>query len=1142
MKRKLEDDPDLEPKHEITKLNDIQHILYASDMYIGQSVHQMSPAVSRFVYNRMTQAMEFRNEIQYPFGFLKLFDEAVVNAADNAHRGTKLIKIAINTKQKTITVWNDGPNFDIKETAHPSLCNPLQKAYQPELAFFHCKSSSAYTKTKRVTGGKNGLGCKAISIFSLWSVLEMCDGTTYYSQKSADHMNKVYAPTIRAATTAEKTKPFLSLTFCPDVSLFYPEAEPVTEFTNDMVDLFMTRALDLAGTVKGVKILWSLSEESKPQYEKLAVKGFKDYVNLFLPVELKQELELKEDTTKIAHFTGPRWEVCMIKNPYEFPVNVSFVNNINTYLGGEHLKYIQAQVLKFCRDKLTGIDNRRVNAAIMIFVNATIEDPSFNSQSKEALKNGPLTFGSTCELPPKFFNVLGRNGVLDTLKSSMEQKELAAVRKTIGSGKVKDVYDVPNFRDAEQAGTRHSSKCTIIFTEGKSALELAIVGVEILGSDITGAMALKGKGINADKGLVEVSQNEEFINICKVLGLVVGQDTPYERLRYGKIIIMTDSDKDGSHILGLLLYIFGTYWPHLLREQFNFISKMITPIVVSKRGKECKTFYSEQTFETWYESMDEKERKKWTNKYYKGLATSTSAEAKGYFTQFKEHIKYFRKADPDDFKCLQMVFGQKHAEWRKEWLSTYNRSDFIMYERIRELSIQDFLNKDMKHFSMMSVHRAIPAVEDGFTPAARKCIWTFLTTPALRDEVKVSIAQSQVDAATHYQHGSESLGKTIVRLAQNFVGKQNINLLQPNGQYGTRVDGGKTHGATRYICTQLGPLARLIFRPEDDNILDEQTDEGHVIEPHVLAPILPMILVNGCTGIATGYACNIPCYQPEALIAQIRRYLRGEPGSPLIPWYDKFTGELKAADQGTGRFTSVGRVRQMEPLKVQIEELPLHRWTETSKENLISLVKAEKIVDFHECHKEEAICFKVTLKAEIKEAEKLISLFKLRTKYSSNLNVFVQDQNSTNVSIRTLKTVQELFDAWYGFRYKMYGKRRLHLIATLQQSLPFLTCKVRFVALVLNQTIPLGKKKSILKESLLLNQIPEEFHDRLLAMNLSSLVEERITEIQNEVKNVQDKIDYFQRATVQELWEKDLKELEAALPKFWANRVIIDKK
>ena len=123
---------------------------------------------------------------------------------------------------------------------------------------------------------------------------------------------------------------------------------------------------------------------------------------------------------------------------------------------------------------------------------------------------------------------------------------------------------------------------------------------------------------------------------------------------------------------------------------------------------------------------------------------------------------------------------------------------------------------------------------------------------------------------------------TIVNLAQNHVGSNNINLLQPIGQFGTRINGGKDSASPRYIFTMLSSLTRMIFPEKDDPLLAQQLDDGIKIEPEWYCPILPMVLVNGTEGIGTGWSTKVPNYNPKDLVDNIRRMLAGEPIEPMV--------------------------------------------------------------------------------------------------------------------------------------------------------------------------------------------------------------------------------------------------------------------
>ena len=143
---------------------------------------------------------------------------------------------------------------------------------------------------------------------------------------------------------------------------------------------------------------------------------------------------------------------------------------------------------------------------------------------------------------------------------------------------------------------------------------MAIAGLSVVGRDKYGVFPLKGKVLNVrDANLKQIVGNTEITNIKKILGLESGKrykDT--KLLRYGKVMIMTDQDHDGSHIKGLVLNMFHSLWPELLR--LNYINCMVTPIIKASHAKKLKSFYTLTDYSKWKEKGN---HHKWNIKYYK---------------------------------------------------------------------------------------------------------------------------------------------------------------------------------------------------------------------------------------------------------------------------------------------------------------------------------------------------------------------------------------------------------------------------------------------------------------------------------------------------------------------------------------------
>jgi DNA topoisomerase-2 len=167
-------------------------------------------------------------------------------------------------------------------------------------------------------------------------------------------------------------------------------------------------------------------------------------------------------------------------------------------------------------------------------------------------------------------------------------------------------------------------------------------------------------------------------------------------------------------------------------------------------------------------------------KYYKGLGTSTPKEAKEYFAALGEHEIAFERQDAADDVAIDLAFNRKKADARKDWLTTYDPATTFVDHTEKTLRYRDFVDKELILFSIASCARAIPSVCDGLKPGQRKILFACFKR-RLTKEVKVAQLAGYVGEHAAYHHGEASLQACIVALAQNFVGSNNINLLEPVG-------------------------------------------------------------------------------------------------------------------------------------------------------------------------------------------------------------------------------------------------------------------------------------------------------------------------------------------------------------------------
>ena len=749
------------------------------------------------------------------------------------------------------------------------------------------------------------------------------------------------------------------------------------------------------------------------------------------------------DDTK-AH---PNWEIGFAVSDGSFQ-QVSFVNSIATTSGGSHVNYIADQiceklmeVVKKKNAKGTALKANQIRNHIFLFVNCLIVNPAFTSQTKEQLTTKSKQFGSKCILTDEFLKKVGKTDAVQNILNFAQAKADQVLAKSDGNRRSR--MSNPKLVDANLAGTKHGHQCTLILTEGDSAKGLAVAGRAILDPDRIGVFPLRGKLLNVrDASIDTISKNAEIQNIKQFLGLKhkqVYKDTT--GLRYGHLMIMADQDHDGSHIKGLLINFLQVQFPSLLKLP-EFFREFITPIVKVWKGNNPKKPISQKAFFTMPQYEEWKERhsndKGWKHKYYKGLGTSAPEEGQVYFSNLDDHLREFEIMKHEEEEMIDLVFSKKKAEARKEWLGAFVPGTYLDHST-KTLTYNDFVNKELILYSMADNIRSIPSVIDGLKPGQRKVIYAAFKRNLTRDQKVVELA-GYVSENTAYHHGEASLQQTIIGLAQNFVGSNNVNCLEPSGNFGSRLAGGTDAASPRYIFTRLSPFARRVFSAMDDPLLEYNYDDGRKIEPNVYAPVVPMVLINGAEGIGTGWSTSIPNYHPVDVVNNLKRRMgrldggEGEQAfQTMMPWFRGWKGTAEIGDKAD-RFKFNGIVRDSGSNEVEITELPIRMWTDDFKARLEEIIKAEKVPSFIKDYKEfnshKSVHFVIQLDEKHMKAalaEGLAERFKLnKTIATSNLVAF-----DTRGQLRKYEKVEDILEEYYNYRLGMYTSRKVCLLRPL---------------------------------------------------------------------------------------------------------------
>jgi len=1048
------DDNNLANKYQ--QKTDKQHILDNPDTYIG-SVEKVDSEL--WILNDAGNKIIEKN-INYIPGLFKLFDEGIVNCRDHVVRmqqaqtngqeniiPVSYIDISIQ-EDGTIVMINDGNGIDVAQ-------HPEYKIWIPELIFGHLRTSTNYDKTeKKIVGGKNGFGFKLVLIWSTSGSIETVDHIRglKYKQDFNNNLDEICKPSI----TKCKTKPYTKITFKPDYTRL-----GIDGLTPDLIALLKKRVYDVAAvTDKNLKV--------KYNSDLVPVKNFQQYIDMYIGD--------KTTSPRVYEDSGERWEYAVALTPTNEFIQVSFVNGIHTAKGGKHVEYILNQITRKLvefieKKKKVKVNPNSIKEQLILFLRCDIENPAFDSQTKDYMNTPSSKFGSKCDVSDKFIEKVAKMGVMDAACALTEVKENKAAKKTDGS-KSKSVRGIPKLTDANWAGTEKSKDCTIIFCEGDSAKAGIISGLSSDDRNIIGVYPMKGKILNVrGENTKKINENKEIAEIKKILGLESGKQYKdisdvYKNLRYGKVLFMTDQDLDGSHIKGLGINLFQSEWASLT-EIPEFIGFMNTPILKARKGNKELEFYNDGEYEAW---KNENDSNGWKIKYYKGLGTSTGKEFREYFE--KKKMVGFKHSGKESIDAIDMVFNQKRADDRKEWLEDYKRNVFLDTNN-PSVSYEDFINKEFIHFSKYDCDRSIPNLMDGLKISLRKILYSTFKKN-LTTEIKVSQLSGYVSENSGYHHGEASLNGAIVGMAQNFVGSNNINLLLPNGQFGTRLQGGKDSASERYIFTVLNKITRTIYPAADDNILEYLNDDGQIVEPTYYAPIIPMILVNGSKGIGTGFSTDIMCYNPLEIIEYLKCKLNVENyNNDFKPYYEGFKGHIDKISEG--KFLIKGLYEKVGIDKIRVVELPVGYWTEDFKEHLESLIEpvANKdgkknipvIKDYDDMSKDTNVDFTITFaKGKLLELEsiqhdngcngvdKLLKLFKTNT--TTNMHLFNADDK-----LKKYEKVEEIIDDYYITRFKLYEERKKYLIKFLEREIVLLSNKAKYINEILEGTIDLRKKK-----------------------------------------------------------------------------------
>ena len=922
-------------------LSDIDHVYKRPDTYVGSckqqkfSTHLLDLEKMKLIKSEATMSQAVQ----------RVFLEILSNAGDNADasRRSKIDpgSIKIDVTSTTVTIKNGGLHIPVEKISTVTNKGNLSVTeykegdenwtWLPCFIFGQLRTSNNYNENlKRMGCGRNGVGAKCANIFSKKFTLEIYDPKNKLHFKSTwkDNMfkdNPELKPEVEVSKEDIKEG---SVIISWDLDF---ERFGIKEYTQEDLKLFARFAVDFSFTCK-IKTYFNgieLDFRDIREYTKLiwSDEQMKNNITNFVwnketPEKIKKaRLETQQgfiiEAKKSEHI--PDLEIFIVDTP-DNSENITYVNGLMTPEGGVHLDAAQEQIFKFIsnivnegrKGKKNTITPKNIKPHLSFIINARLVNPEYTSQTKTKLSSPSVTVSYQDK-------ILKNIETWDVIQRMYSEIDAISFNKAVKNDGIKRKHiPMDKGEDANLAGTKDSQSCTLFLAEGISALNYPQKRICMLdgGKDKHGYMPLKGVFMNTSKASRENYANNTVIaSVKQVLGLKedVDYDDPQniKTLRYGFIILTVDADDDGMHILCLVLNFFREKFPGIIRR--NMIGYLRTPIIkVMKGDKIAKRFFTVQKFENW---KSKNSLRGHIVRYFKGLGTSNDDDIKDDLTSAPTVICFH------DSKCIDnfdLAFHEDNADQRKDWIEKWR--DVAQYEDvisididtikkdkndlIKAQDISQLINRELIGFSVSSLFRAIPSEYDFLKDSQRKALYSALTyfnyDPKKGKSIKVGRFSNKAADLTQYHHGEKSLIDTFIKMAQDFMGSNNIGYFKKDGQFGTRADGGENAADARYSETHLTWFLPLVYQKESIELVEKRVTDDEECEPLWLPGVIPMGIVNGTNGIATAFSTSTPAHNPLDVVNWYIDKCKGKNPKPIVPWYNGFSGKLTITNRDKG--------------------------------------------------------------------------------------------------------------------------------------------------------------------------------------------------------------------------------------------------
>lgn len=518
----------------------------------------------------------------------------------------------------------------------------------------------------KVSGGLHGVGISVVNALSEWLEVEVKrDGKIWFQRYDRGKPEEDVKIIGEADETGTKVR------FKADGEIF--------ETLVYSYETLETRLKELSYLNKGLQI--ELNDSRKEPVKSIALHFQGGIINYIKEVEKDSVKLIKEPIYMSGEADGIIFEAVMLYNTNQRETIYSFVNNIHTHEGGTHVSGYKVALTRVINDlgksmgylkdkdgKLQGSDIREGLTAI---ISVKIPQPQFEGQTKTKLGNSEVTgvVSSLVSAQLKMYledNPSDMKVIIDKVLNSKKAREAAQkARELVLRKSALEVGSLPG--KLADCSSKDPQECEIYIVEGDSAGGSAKQGRD---RRFQAILPLRGKILNVEKaGLHKALENAEIRSMITAFGTGIGDNFNIEKLRYGKIVIMTDADVDGAHIRTLLLTFFYRYLVDLLHNGNIYIAQ--PPLYKISSGKSVQYAYSDKQLKDIQLKMDS-ENKKYTLQRYKGLGEMNPEQL--WETTMDPDVRTFYQVRVDDAREADLIFdklmGDK-VEPRREFIEAH---------------------------------------------------------------------------------------------------------------------------------------------------------------------------------------------------------------------------------------------------------------------------------------------------------------------------------------------------------------------------------------------------------------------------------------------------------------------------------------